>query len=110
MGIVPKCGVRAATRAAVVLLAAAAVALAWAPRPAHAANAANVTIVSGIVKSASATELVVNGRTYNIAGVPVRTGRFTPVSPAELAPATKVDLHFHRGKLTLVYVYPNIVE
>lgn len=110
MGIVPKYGVRAATRAAVVLLAVTAVALAWAARPARAANTADITIVSGIVKSVSATEIVVDGRTYNIAGVPVRTVKLKPVSPAELAPGTKVDLHFHRGRLTLVFVYPNIVE
>ena len=62
------------------------------------------------MEESSATEFVINGQTYNISGVPVRTSRLKPVSPADLAPGTMVDLHFHGGKLTSVYVYPNLVN
>jgi len=107
MGIVPRDGLRVGTRAVMFLLAVMVVSMLWGPRP---GQAADLRIVTGSVKSVSATELEVGGQTYNISGVPIRTATRQPVSSSQLAPGTKVDLHFRGGKLVLVYVYPNIVE
>ncbi len=111
MGIVPRDGLRAGTRAAVLLLAVVAVSLLWGPRPADAAGPrAQTTYVSGYVKSVSGTELQVDNRTYDIAGVPIRTWPLRALSPAEIPIGAVAELHFRGGKLVLVFIGPNVVQ
>ncbi len=107
MGIVPRVGRRAGVRAALYVIAVLAFGLLAGPQRGHAAD---LRVVSGIVQSVSTTEIHVGGKTYDITGVPMRTGNLKPVSPAELSPGRKVDLYFRAGKLLLVHVYTNITD
>ncbi len=111
MGNVPKDGFRAGTLAAVILLAVAAAALLWGPRPAAAADPrGGMTYVSGTVTRVSGTELRVGDKTYEIAGVPIRTWHRKALSPAEIPIGAVAELHFRAGKLVLVFIGPNIVQ
>ncbi len=105
MGIGLRVGRRPAKRAVFVIVPILAVSLVLG---AHWSQAADMRIVTGLVKSVSGTEIEVKGRTYDIAGVPIRNAAGRPVPLAELSAGTKVDLYFSAGKLRLVHVYANV--
>ncbi len=105
MGIVRRYALRTGTRAVLFIVAVLAASLFLGQHEGRAADL-RMGMVTGIVKSVSATELDVDGRTYNIAGVPLRTATGKSVSPAEILPGTKVDLYFRGQKIMFVHVYP----
>lgn len=105
MGIVPRGKLQTGTRAVLFIIAVLAVSLFVGRHAGHAAEP-RMGMVTGIVKSVSATELDVSGKSYDIAGVPFRTGTGKSVSPADVLPGTKVDLYFRGQKLLFVHVYP----
>ncbi len=90
-----------------LLLAVTAAGVPCAPRPAHAAD---LSCVQGRVTSMYGTEIVVNGRTYDIAGVPIRDSDQKVVSLGEIAVGRKVDIYFRGQKMFFVLLYPKFIE
>lgn len=102
MGNVPRHGRRAGVLAAVVIIPILAMSLFAAGQP----DAANLKVVAGVVRSVHGTEINLSGTTFNIAGVPLRTGDLKPFPLSELSPGMTVELYFRGDKLLFVHVNP----
>ncbi len=107
MGVVPRSRCRAGAWAVAFVLAVMAIGLFREVRP---ACGAELRCVQGCVTSVWGTEIVVHGKTYDIAGIPIRDSNQKVVPLAEIVTGRKVDLYYRGDRLFLVLLYPKFIE
>jgi hypothetical protein len=69
-------------------------------------EAADYTVIQGIVERVSGITVTVAGHDYNIATARVLSPSGKDLPRAEIAPGRKVSLFMTRGGITTVVVYP----
>ena len=74
----------------------------------HASYAAKVTAVMGLIENVSHDSLVVLGKRYMIAGVPLIDLSGKPVPRAQLTIGTKVTIYFENRNLLKILVHPDM--
>lgn len=72
--------------------------------------AGDLAIVRGIVGSVSGTRVSLNGRSYDLAGIPLQNASGKERSIEDIRPGRKVALFHRRGVLTSVLVYDPMME
>ena len=80
--------------------------LAGLPRP---MNAADMTVVGGIIERVSGSVITLADGTYDIGQARVRKPSGEGVPLPEIARGRKVDLYFVKGKVNTVIIYPAVM-
>lgn len=74
------------------------------------AEAGDLKVVHGIVGTVTGHMVFLDGKSVDLAGVPIRTPSGEALAVTDIRPGTKVGLYYRRGTLTSVLVYPSMVE
>ena len=72
--------------------------------------AGNRAVVQGIVGTVSGTRVFVKGKSYDLAGIPIRNPSGKELSVEEILPGRKVAFYYRGGSLSSVVVYDPMVE
>lgn len=74
------------------------------------AEAGDLKVVHGIVGTVTGHRIFLDGKSVDLAGVPIRTPSGEALAATDIRPGTKVGLYYRRGTLASVLVYPSMVE
>jgi hypothetical protein len=77
---------------------------------AHPGVAGDVKVVKGIVGTVAGNLIYLNGKSFNLTGIPVRNASGKELSMEDIVPGKKVGLFYRRGRVSSVLVYEPMVE
>lgn len=72
--------------------------------------AGDVKVIKRIVGTVSGNLIYLDGKSVNLADVPIRNASGTNLSVSDITPGKKVGLWYRRGRLISVVVYGPMVE
>lgn len=72
--------------------------------------AGDVTVVKGIVGTVTGNLIYLNGKSFDLTGIPVRNPSGKELSLADITQGEKVGIYYRKGRVSSVLVYGPMVE